>query len=118
MKKFLTALLCFAAAVLIVLFLPRFAGRHVTRPVEDTAVIGQFGQQALAVSEQPVTVHPVYQQGKLIGIVLDKNKLMRHLKQVYRTKYKEDYPDSAVYLARDMYMTSEEGYFTYTDADD
>ena len=117
MKKFLTALICFAGAALLVLFAPGFASGQTTSPVAETTAVGIFGQQALRAMSQPVTVHPVYQKGKLIGIIQDKGKLMRHLRNVYKTRYKEDFPDSACYLSLDLYMTSEDGYFTYTDAD-
>lgn len=117
MKKFLTALLCFAAAVLIVVLLPGFSGSDATRQVTDSSSVGLFDQQAVRIVDKPVTVHPVYRQGQLIGILQDEGKLARHLKSVYKTEFAQDYPGSAASLAKDMYMTSEEVYITYTDAD-
>ena len=117
MKKLLAALICFIAAVLIVFFFPGFGGVSSSRQLNETGEIGLFDQQPLRIVQSPVTIHPIYRQGELIGIVHDENKLTRHLKQVYKERYEKDYPDSAVSLAQDMYMTSEQSYITYTDCD-
>ena len=107
MKKLLAALICFIAAVLIVFFFPGFGGVSSSRQLNETGEIGLFDQQPLRIVQSPVTIHPIYRQGELIGIVHDENKLTWHLKQVYKERYEKDYPDSAVSLAQDMYMTSE-----------
>ena len=107
MKKFLTALLCMIAAVLIVVFLPGLSGVDSPKKIDQSGKVGLFDQQAERILTSPEVIHPLYEKGELIGIVRDENRLMRHMKQVYRTRYQQDYPDSAVYLADDMYMTSE-----------
>lgn len=117
MKKLLAAVLCFITAVLIVVFLPGFSGVSSSREVSESDETGLFHQRALRVLDTPTVIHPVYQKGELIGIIHDEGKLKRHLKQVYKTRFEEDFPGSAVYLAEDMYMTSEESYLAYSDAD-
>ncbi|MBR3349547.1 MAG: M23 family metallopeptidase [Solobacterium sp.] len=117
MKKILAALICFTIALLIVVIAPGFSGVLSSHEIDETAEIGLFGQHAVRVVEAPVTIHPVYRKGELIGIIHDENKLTRHLKQVYKTRYEKDFPDSSVSLAQDLYMTSEESYLSYSDAD-
>ena len=117
MKKFLTAVLCLIAAVLAVLFIPGMKS-GAKGEITDGKEIGLFHQKILKTEDMPVTVHPVYLEGELVGIIRDSGKLNRHLKDVYKNVYAADYPDSKVFLAKDMYMTDEESYFSYTDADD
>ena len=106
------------AAVLIVVFLPGLSGVDSPKKIDQSGKVGLFDQQAERILTSPEVIHPLYEKGELIGIVRDENRLMRHMKQVYRTRYQQDYPDSAVYLADDMYMTSEQSYLDYTDADE
>lgn len=118
-KKLLTLIACFAAAVLIVVFVPSFL--HGTQPLQAASLstsAGMFQQGILQVNAQPQRVLRLYAEGKYVGAVSDETKLKGHLKDVYQTQFAEKYPNSACHLGRNVYVSEEESYFTYTNVDD
>lgn len=117
MKNIITVVLSLIAAVLIVVFIPS-SRILVSEPLASGNDVGIFHQSAVRISGSPVTVYPVYEDGEMIGILSDENKLKRYLKSVYKTQFAQDYPGSSVSLGRNMYMVETESWFTYTNADD
>ena len=75
-------------------------------------------QEILTTESTPVEVHKIYNQGELLGVINDEKKLNDFLAQIYVENYQEDFPDSAVSLGKDIYVSDEMSYFTYEDIDD
>ena len=118
-KKLLIIIACFAAAVLIVVFVPSFITsiNPLKATVQETSE-GMFQQAIVSVRETPQIIHRIYANGEYVGTVSDAARLDAHLKTVYAEKYAEKYPNSAVHLGRNVYMTDEESYFNFTNVDD
>ncbi len=115
MKKILTVIVCFAASVFIVFFSDSFFAEKAS--AEDQ-VIGLFDQHVTEVTERPQIVHMLYQDGRLVGAVRNTARLDQMLKDVYSERYEDDFPNSRLDLGMDVYLTEEESYFVYEDADD
>lgn len=119
MKKVLTLAACVLASIGIVIFLPSlfhvFTGTSLGKGIETE---GMFNQTVTGIQSKPSTVYKLYNDGELLGTVSSTDKIADHLKEVYSDKYEEEFPGSAVHLGRDMYMTEEIGYLTYSDVDD
>ena len=117
MKKLLSLAACLAVSILIVMFLPGMRQSFGSFSFSDgNDDIGMFHQKAERVSEKTATVWRLYDKGNLVGVLSDKTELEDHLRQVYETRYKENFPDSRVHLGKDCYLTSELSYFTFSDA--
>ncbi len=117
MKKLLVILASLAASVAIVMFLPSMRTTS-GYALEENVETGLFHQIVTRINSDPATIHCVYEEGNLIGILRDRKKLDQHLDQVYHEKYEEKYPNTEVYLSKDLYITDEQTYFEYNDADD
>ena len=115
MKRILTVIICFAASVFIVLFGSSFFSEKLSA---GDRVIGLFDQHVTEVTERPQIVHMLYQDGNLIGAVRNTARLDQMLKDVYSERYEDDFPGSRLDLGMDVYLTEEESYFVYEDADD
>lgn len=118
-KKLMILIVCFAAAVLIVVFIPSFSSTvNPTQAALDQTSEGMFQQKITRVKEEPQMIHRMYSNGEYLGTITDLTKLNAHLQEVYHDKYEEEYPSSACHLGRNVYMTDEESYFSFTDVDD
>ena len=115
-KKIISVIGSFLAATLIVLVLPSFLNKG-TEAAAASNETGLFHQTVIRTQENAVPVYKIYKDGDLLGILSDENVLNRHLRDVYKEKFKESFPDSDAYLAQNMYVTKEQSYFVYTNAD-
>lgn len=118
MKRILTFGGCFLLAVLAAVFLPYLL--RTPRVSEDDLAgrkTGIFSQTAEPVSGNPVTVHRIYADGELIGVISDEEKLNRFLDGLYQDEYAEQFPGSRASLGENVYMTSEKSWLVYSDAD-
>lgn len=118
-KKFLIITACFVAAVLIVLFIPSLISS--VRPLNMSSSgtsEGMFQQTITNINAQPQMIHRLYSDGVYVGALKDPAKLDAHLKEVYQNQYAQQYPGSACHLGRNVYMTEEESYFSFSDVDD
>ena len=118
MKKFLTLFLCFLASVVIVVVLPMIFPYFSSASISDGKTEGLFHQEVTKVSETSHTIYKVYNEDVYVGVLSSKSKLDSFLKDVYTEHYKEDFPNSSVYLGKDVYVTNEQSYFSYTDCDE
>ena len=118
MKRILTLAGCFLASVFIVVFLPSLMHLPKVDPdlVRDTE-IGMFDQCVETVLSTPSSVQKVYADGHLIGIVSSQSKLDGFLDHIYHQKYEDKFPNSKASLGENVYVTSEQSMFTYTNAD-
>lgn len=119
MKKLFSILLSFLAAVGIVLFMPELLRSFQGTVIEDDSVnAGMFNQSVVSVRTDAHEIHRVYSNGVLVGILHDKERLEGHLKEIYKERFKEEYPNSGLYLGKNVYISDEQSYFEYDDADD
>lgn len=118
MKKIMTLVGCAIISVLIVVGLPVLFHTFTIVSVneESSNEVGMFQQSVTSVRSTPTTIHKLYYQDQLVGILSDEEALNSHLKSVYQEKYEEEYPDTEVSIGRDCYITDEESYYSYTDA--
>ncbi len=119
MKRFLTLAGCFLASVFIVMFLPSFL--HLPAVAADAvkdSVSGMFDQHVESIRSTPSSVQKIYADGQLLGIVSSKTKLDQFLDQIYHEKYEKKYPNSKAGFGENVYVTSEQNMFTYTNADE
>lgn len=115
MRRFLTLAGCFLlSAGIVVLPLLLSGGRAKTGGWKE----GMFSQTVESVTSSPRTVCRVYAKGELVGILSAREKLDRFLDTVYEERYAQEYPGSEAALGEDVYVTGEQSYFTYSDADD
>lgn len=118
MKKIMTFIICAFISVLIVVGLPIFfhTFTFVSVGQETSNQVGMFSQTVTSIHATPITIHKVYYQDQLIGILNDRKGLDAHLKQVYQERYQEAYPDTEVNIGRDCYISDEQSYYSYSDA--
>ena len=119
MKKILSVIACFLASAAVVFGLPVLlkqvtASAHAV--VTDT-VSGILEQNVTRVESTPHEINKLYSNGQLVGVLTDKSKLTDFLKDTYNTYYKNDFPNSSCQLGKDVYVASEQSYFTYEDID-
>lgn len=120
MKKFLSLLICTILSVVIVVVLPilfhTFTGVNVVS--ETSEGTGIFEQSITKINASPKTIHKLYQNGKLIGILENTSALEKHLEKIYHENYEQDFPSTHAQLGKDCYLVDEESYYTYSDATD
>ncbi len=118
MKKVVAITISFLCSVAIVVFLPHLFRQFTTTAVNQTQTIGKFEQKITAVNAKPHKVYKLYDHGEVVGVLQSKQVLDQHLKQVYQQNYAEAFPHSSAQLGTDVYLTDEESYYSYTNADD
>lgn len=119
-KRILTLVACFVISVLIVMGVPTlmhtFDGVMVKEDISNES--GLFSQKITYVNAAESTVSKLYADGELIGVINDTGKLSRHMKQLYRDQYEENYPGSSLGLGENVYIARELSFFEYEDRDD
>lgn len=120
MKRFLTILGCFAAAVLIVFGMPfllkgtqESAGARIEEKQRSL-----LAQKVTDVLNEPHEVCRLYDSGRLIGVISSERSLNAFLKKIYQENYAAKFPDTDVHLSDDIYMTYEQNYFSYENIDE
>lgn len=88
--------------------------------ITDVAVTkkyGIFNQSIAYISTSPHKNYELFKDGKLIGIFRSKEVLKKHLKDIYETRYKQEYPHSSCHLGRGYYLLERKSYELFSDAD-
>ncbi|MBR2675352.1 MAG: peptidoglycan DD-metalloendopeptidase family protein [Solobacterium sp.] len=119
MKRILILLFCMAAAIGVAVGLPALLKQkqpsYFDTESESTSLLSQ---RTLRVDSQPHEVYRLYSNGELVGVLQDRKKLDEFLKSVYHEFYAESFPDSEVYLGKDVYLIPEQSYMTYENIDE
>lgn len=119
MKKVFGVLLCFLASAAVVFGLPLLLKQFslsANAEVTDTTS-GILKQSVTRVENAPHEITRLYSDGQLVGILNDKTRLNDFLVTTYKNRYKADYPGSSCGLGKDVYLATEQSYFTYEDID-
>ncbi len=117
MKKIIVLAVSLLASIAIVIGIPYLFSSS----DEDSLQLenqGIFHQSVSLRQEDPVTIHKIYNNGQLIGILTDELRLQSFLNDIYEERYESLIPDSFCMLGKDMYIIDELSYFTYEDVDD
>lgn len=118
MKKIAVLIGCLIVSILLVIVEPMLF--HMPSQTVDAAQTIQASileQKVVGVLNQSHPIHKIYQNGNLLGILTDQSKLNSHLSDVYREKYKVDFPNSEVSLSEDIYIVDEESFNQFEDID-
>ena len=118
MKRIMSLFLSLLAAIAIVVFVPELLKPFRGVQLENDTTAGMFDQSVVSINADAATIHKVYASGVLVGILTDQTRLDEQLKNVYQNRYEADYPNSALHLGKNVYITDEQSYFTYEDSDD
>ena len=82
--------------------------------VQETSLISQ---PVMSVNVQPVQIKKIYYKDQLIGVLSSETDLQAFLNSVYQEKYQADFPNTKLGLGEDIFITTEESYITYDNAD-
>lgn len=119
MKRILILLFCMAAAIGVAVGLPELLKQkrpsYFDTESESTSLLSQ---RTLRVDSLPHEVYRLYSDGELVGVLQNRKKLDEFLKSVYHEFYAESFPNSEVYLGKDVYLIPEQSYMTYEDIDE
>ena len=121
MKRFLVLLFCLFLAVLITVVLPRVFPMQTT-PSYALSSYGEgkslLEQTTTGISGESHEINMLYSSGELIGVLSDKSALNRFLREIYRSEFEADFPESEVSLGTDVYLTSEQTFLNYENIDE
>ena len=116
MKHFWSVTACLLAAIGIVmvssLLFPSI-GANV-----NLASTGLFSQSVTAIHLRPSTQYVLYDGATRIGVLSSREKLDHFLQKEYEHGYAESFPDTSLSLGKDLYLTREQSYFSYRNADE
>ncbi len=119
MKRILILLFCMAAAVGVAVGLPALLKQkrpsYFDTESESTSLLSQ---RTLRVDSLPHEVYRLYSNGELVGVLQNRNKLDDFLKSIYHEYYAETFPNSEVYLGKDVYLIPEQSYMTFENIDE
>ena len=82
--------------------------------IQETSLVNQ---PVMAVNAQPILVKKIYHKDQLIGVLTSEAALQDFLDGIYAEKYQADFPDTKLGLGEDIFITTEESYITYDNAD-
>ncbi|NCB33838.1 MAG: hypothetical protein EOM64_08165, partial [Erysipelotrichia bacterium] len=119
MKKVFGVILCLLASAAIVFGLPLLLKQFsLSASAEvDDITSGILEQSVIRVENTPHEITKLYSAGHMVGVLNDKTRLNDFLASTYRSRYKADYPGSSCGLGKDVYLATEQSYFTYQDID-
>ncbi|MBR2067206.1 MAG: M23 family metallopeptidase [Solobacterium sp.] len=118
-KKILAILMCIMAAVLLVVFFPfSKQSKAISFSATQGSVVGKFNQKIEGIEKDAQRQYRVYEKGEFLGVLQSEEKLEKHLKEIYRSRYQKDYPNSQVHLSEDIYLTESQTPFLYSDKDE
>ena len=117
MKKILNIVILGVLSVLLMITadaLGTNSGSIKTIDVQESSLVEQ---PVLAVNAQPVQIKKIYHKDQLIGVLTSEEELQAFLDSIYVEKYQADFPDTKLGLGEDIFITTEESYITYENAD-
>ena len=117
MKKILTIVSAIVMSILLMLASETFgSGQSINTQIniQETSLINQ---QVMAVDAQPHIIQKVYHKNQLIGVLTSQAALDAFLQNVYIETYQEDFPQTKLGLGEDIFITSEDSYIFYQNAD-
>lgn len=77
-----------------------------------------FTQKVISVLDEPIEITKLYNEGQLVGIISNPDKIDALFNDVYTKEYQEEFEDSELGYVQDVYMTTEKSYNVYEDRDE
>ena len=119
MKNIITIIVCAILSAIIT-----FGTSYFTNIDEQFfAMLGsvektKIGQEIISYNNEPITYHKIFDKGELIGIVTDLNWLKTEIDTIYEREYSDVYKDTSMTFGEDIYVTTEQVYYTVENIDD
>lgn len=119
MKNIITIIVCAIISAIIT-----FGTSYFTNIDEQFfAMLGsvektKIGQEIISYNNEPITYHKIFDKGELIGIVTDLNWLKTEIDTIYEREYSDVYKDTSMTFGEDIYVTTEQVYYTVENIDD
>ncbi len=120
-KKILAVVFCVVLSAGIVVGLPILKERYgLVKTIDDVNISNEvpvISQDVISYSLEEIDYYKVYDSGKLIGIISDKEYFDSKIHE-YGAEFAEDFPNSPVGLKDSVYITSEKTYDVLENVDD
>jgi hypothetical protein len=117
MKKTLTILFALIMSFLLMVAAETFGSGQSLITKINIKESGIVDQPVLAVDAQAHLIQKVYHKNQLIGVLTSQEEMDAFLQSVYVETYQADFPDTKLGLGEDIFITSEESYIFYENAD-
>lgn len=120
MKKYIPILVAALCSFVIVGLMPILGINRPTQVVEANQQIETsiLPQAILSVNNEPKEVTKIYDNGKLLGVLNDRNTINVMLDEVYKESYEEKFPNTKLDIGQNLYEVTELSYATYENIDD
>ncbi len=82
--------------------------------IQESSLIDQ---PVMAVDAQPHQVTKIYHKDQLIGVLTSQADLEAFMETIYVENYQNDFPNTKLGLGEDIFITTEESYIFYNNAD-
>ena len=82
---------------------------------QETSLIEQTKSALL---NEPHEITKIYLRDNLVGVLTSKEKLEKTLKEVYKSDFEADFPNTSIGLGEDVYTVNEQSYYEYENVDD
>ena len=116
MKRLLTILVCLLLSGAIVFGLPLLVKEEKVAENRDNEE-SIIPQKILSYGEKEHTYYKLYNSGKLVGVITDKEEIDKAIDEEYR-KYEESFPDTGLDFKEDLYLAKETSYIEFEDVDE
>ena len=116
MKKVILVLFSLALAVGIVYGLPLLRRQNVIEAniENETSLVPQ---EILSYDRNEKSYYKIYNRGRLIGVISDKNYLDSLIAERYKD-FEKEFPNTQLGLGEDIYIASEKSYANFENVDD
>ena len=116
MKKWIFILLSLLMAIGIVYGLPILRKQNVIEAniENETSLVKQ---EILSYDQTEKTYHKIYNRGKLIGVITDRDYVDSLIAERYKD-FEDEFPNTQLGLGEDVYIASEKSYANFENVDD
>lgn len=117
MKRILVILICLVLAAIFTFVLPELFPKSFETK-QDIPTSGYIEQNVSRLMKEPIKQTKLFFEGKLVGIVKNREKIDEFLKGKYETTYKKDFPNTVLNLGEDYYYSEEYSFYDVENKDD
>ena len=118
MRKWLSVLVSLILAVAVVLIIPKVLPQTTSYGSDYTNEQTLLKQKILSYEKEPQRYYKLYNAGRLVAIIHDYDRIREAINEEYERNYAEDFPDLALDLGEDLYISRENVYYRTEDIDE